>query len=97
MDNGSYLATTLPGSTALPFVISTEAYRISYFALLATATCADLLKESRMQILKTTGLDRKSGERSAEICGSFRLTHAVTYRSNLRKGTPGSKNVTASV
>jgi hypothetical protein len=26
MKNGSYSATTLPGSTALPFVISTEAY-----------------------------------------------------------------------
>ena len=27
MKNGSYSATTLPGSTALPFVISTEAQR----------------------------------------------------------------------
>ena len=27
-------------------------------------------KESRMQILKATGLNRKSGERSGEICGS---------------------------
>jgi hypothetical protein len=35
--------------------------RISYFALLATSTCAALLRESRMQIPNTTGLDRKSG------------------------------------
>ena len=35
--------------------------RISYFALLATTTCAALRKESRMQIIKATGLDRKSG------------------------------------
>ena len=36
--------------------------RISYFALLATTTCAALRKESRMQIIKATDLDRKSGE-----------------------------------
>jgi hypothetical protein len=35
--------------------------RISYFALLMTTTCAALRKESRMQIIKATGLDRKSG------------------------------------
>ena len=35
--------------------------RISYFALLATTTCAALRKESHMQIIKATGLDRKSG------------------------------------
>jgi hypothetical protein len=35
--------------------------RISYIALLATTTCAALLKESRMQIFKATGLERKSG------------------------------------
>jgi hypothetical protein len=35
--------------------------RISYFALLATTTCAALREESRMQIIKATGLHRKSG------------------------------------
>ncbi len=35
--------------------------RISYFALLATSTCAALRRESRMQTLNATGLDRKSG------------------------------------
>jgi len=40
-------------STALP--------RISYFALLARTTCAALRRESRMQIIEATGLDRKSG------------------------------------
>jgi hypothetical protein len=38
-----------------------ERTRISYFALLATITCAALRRESRMQIIKATGLDRKSG------------------------------------
>ena len=35
--------------------------RISYFALLATCTCAALCRESRMQIPNATGLHRKSG------------------------------------
>jgi hypothetical protein len=34
--------------------------RISYFARLATTTCAALRKESHMQIIKATGLQRKS-------------------------------------
>jgi hypothetical protein len=38
-----------------------ERTRISYFALLATSTCAALRRESRMQILNATGLHRKSG------------------------------------
>jgi hypothetical protein len=49
---------TLPVSNHSPLVIPT---RISYFALLATATCAALSKENRMEIIKATGLDRKSG------------------------------------
>jgi hypothetical protein len=35
--------------------------RISYFAPLPTTTFAALRRESRMQIIKATGLDRKSG------------------------------------
>jgi hypothetical protein len=35
--------------------------RISYYALLAKTTCAALRKESRMQTIKATDLDRKSG------------------------------------
>src|ERR1700722_18150245 len=35
--------------------------QISYFALLARATCAALLKESRMKSISVTGLHRKSG------------------------------------
>ena len=38
-----------------------ERTRISYFALLATSTCAALRTESRLQILNATGLHRKSG------------------------------------
>jgi len=38
-----------------------ERTRISYFAPLATTTFAALRRESRMQIIKATGLDRKSG------------------------------------
>ena len=48
--------------------------RISYFALLATTTCAALRKESRMQIPNTTGLNRKSGGaqwRDLRSCGPF--------------------------
>jgi hypothetical protein len=38
-----------------------ERTRISYFALLTTTTRAALRRESRMQVIKATGLDRKSG------------------------------------
>ena len=38
-----------------------ERTRISYFALLATTTRAALRRKSRMQWIKATGLDRKSG------------------------------------
>jgi hypothetical protein len=61
MKSGSCSATTLSGRTALPFVISTEATRISYFALLATTACAVFLKENRMVVINATVLDRKSG------------------------------------
>ena len=50
-----------------------ERTRISYFALLATTACAALLRESRMQIIKATGLDRESGERSGGICSLRKL------------------------
>jgi hypothetical protein len=48
---------------AAPFPLSSrpKRTRISYFAQLATTTCAALRKESRMQIIKATGLHRKSG------------------------------------
>jgi len=38
-----------------------ERTRISYFALLATTTGAALLKESRMNFINATGLDRNYG------------------------------------
>jgi hypothetical protein len=44
--------------------------RISYFALLTTTTCATLRNESRMQIIKTTGLNRKSGGPTGGICSA---------------------------
>jgi hypothetical protein len=53
-----------------------EVTRISYLALLATTTCAALFKESRMQIIKATGLHRKSGsgvERSLCGCSFLRV------------------------
>jgi hypothetical protein len=86
--NGFCSANTLPGSAALPFVISTgaqrsgeicgvsgpslgmffdRAYPDSYFALLATAACAALRRESRMQIINDTVSTGNSGERSGEI------------------------------
>jgi hypothetical protein len=48
---------------ALPSPLSSrpKRTRISYFALLATTTCAALREESRMQTLKATALHRKSG------------------------------------
>jgi hypothetical protein len=46
---------------SLPLSSRPERTRISYFALLATNTCAALCKESRMQIIKATALHRKSG------------------------------------
>jgi hypothetical protein len=48
---------------ALPSPLSSrpKRTRISYFALLATTTCAALREESRMQTLKATTLHRKSG------------------------------------
>jgi hypothetical protein len=64
------------GSAALHFVIPA---RISYFALLATTTCAALRKESRMQIIKATGLHRKSGGAQWRDLRFFPpvLTHAL--------------------
>jgi hypothetical protein len=52
---------------------STERTRISYFALLATSTCAALGRESRMQVINATGLDRK-------IRGSAVQLSAVSFR-----------------
>jgi hypothetical protein len=46
---------------SLPLSSRPKRTRISYFALLATSTYAALRRESRMQILNATGLDRKSG------------------------------------
>jgi hypothetical protein len=60
MKNGSCSAATVPGGTT-PLLSRPERTRISYFALLATTTCAALRNESRMQTLKATGLHRKSG------------------------------------
>ena len=72
------------------------ATRISYFALLATTTCAALRKESRMQIIKATGLHRKSGG-SPTTAFRFRpydlfLSRPGFLRANSRAGTPGSQN-----
>jgi hypothetical protein len=40
---------------------STGRTRISYFTELARTTCAALRRESRMQIINATVIDRKSG------------------------------------
>jgi hypothetical protein len=72
---------------APPFPLSSrpERTRISYFALLATSTYAALLKESRMQIIKAAGLDRKSRRaQRREICGSLR-------QRDLQCASPGRK------
>jgi hypothetical protein len=64
-DSASRIAEELPIRLA-EFKVSNHSLlviptRISYFALLATTTCAALRKESRMQIIKATGLHRGSG------------------------------------
>ena len=72
--NGFYSATTFSGNATLPCPLSSRPElrtRISYFALLATSTCAALLKESRMRSINATVLDRKSGGGAQwRICGS---------------------------
>jgi hypothetical protein len=50
------------GSAVLSWkCFSTERTRISYVTALARTTCAALRRESRMQIINATVLDRKSG------------------------------------
>src|ERR1700677_667621 len=60
-------------STLALFSSRPERTRISYFALLATSTCAALRRESRMQMLNATGLHRKSGGVQWRDCGSAAL------------------------
>src|SRR5271155_3143753 len=68
-----------------------ERTRISYFALLATTTCAALLKESRMQIIKATGLHRKSGGAQwRDLC-----VDALSWKCLAPKRTRGCANVRA--
>jgi hypothetical protein len=58
-----------------------ERTRISYFALLATTTCAALGRESRMQILNATGLHRKSGGAQwRDLRFLFRCSHTLYSR-----------------
>ena len=75
---------------------STERTRISYFALLATSTCAALRRESRMQIINATGLHRNPKERSGGTCGSFSVSnfplvslHLLHRQSNLKTRLAG--------
>jgi len=76
MKNGSVQLLSLEAPTP-PLSSRPERTRISYFALLARTTFAALFKESRMQIIKATGLDRKSGGaqwRDLRFRGSFSET-----------------------
>jgi hypothetical protein len=50
-----------PEAPLSPLSSRPERTRIPYFALLATTTCVALRKESHMQIIRATGLHRKSG------------------------------------
>ena len=61
MKNGSCSATTLPGSTALPFVVSTGAYPDFLLHDAATTTYAVFLKKTAYVLINATNLDRKSG------------------------------------
>jgi hypothetical protein len=76
VEEPSGLGCVCTGESTRPSPLSSrpERTRISYFALLATATCAALRRESRMQIPNTTGLNRKSGGaqwRDLRFGGSF--------------------------
>jgi hypothetical protein len=51
-----------------------ERTRISYHADLATPRYAPFRRERRMRIANANKFDRKSGERSGEICGFFLLS-----------------------
>jgi hypothetical protein len=90
-ENGFCSATTLPESTALPFVISTEVDADFLPRLLATPTCAALLRESRMQIINVTVSTGNPGERSGEICGaacgSSTLSHPAADLSEINSST----------
>jgi hypothetical protein len=55
--------------------------QISYVALLARATCAALLKESRMKSINATGLHRKSG---GEALHRFSLRTLPPSRATVR-------------
>ena len=57
----SHPARTPTWATALPLLSRPERTRISYIPLLATTTCAVLLKENRMVLINATDLDRKFG------------------------------------
>jgi hypothetical protein len=62
--------TLIRAITTLPFVISTGAYRISYFAAFARTTGAVSRKGNRMKLINATNLDRKSrGAQWRDLCG----------------------------
>jgi hypothetical protein len=58
------LLTHAPRKTEVPWrfcSLGSERTRISYYALLATTTCAPLCRESHTEFINATGLNRKSG------------------------------------
>jgi hypothetical protein len=59
--NGSYQQLLSLEGPPSPLSSRAKRTRISYFALLATTTCAVFLKENRMMVINATVLDRKSG------------------------------------
>src|SRR5271156_6182549 len=61
-----------PGSHQRTWAENDGRPQISYFALLARATCAALLKESRMRSINATGLHRKSGGKPHSRLVAFR-------------------------
>jgi hypothetical protein len=80
---------------ALPFVISTGAYPDFLLRVACNDHVCGSRRESRMQIIKATGLDMKSGECSGEICGfqrcpleAFRRNYSRT-RQAAKKPSPG--------
>jgi hypothetical protein len=78
-----------PDAPLSPLSSRPKRTRISYFALLATTTCAALRKESRMQTIKATGLHRKSGGAQwRDLCVDA-LSWKYVFDTALRKKSKG--------
>src|SRR5580693_1023583 len=90
VEEPSGLGCVCTGESTRPSPLSSrpERTRISYFGLPATATCAALRRESRMQIPNTTGLNRKSGGAQwRDLRFPFGLLFAQSFTYRVKPGS----------